>query len=342
MWRRGPESPRPPPARKSWAQGRAKSAFSRGHDRKRSSRAAGRDPRGAAREEPESMLGDIDPDFGDDAIAFIGLACRLPGAPDPEAFWRLLRDCANAITPASDRWDAGQRSEPDGPAGFWHGGFLDQIDRFDAAFFGISPREAITMDPQQRLMLELSWECLENARVAPDRLAGSQTGVFVGAISGDYSMVLDRRGPGSITAHTMTGLNRGMIANRVSYTLGLRGPSMTVDAAQSSSLVAVKMACESLRAGESTMAIAGGVHLNILAENSLSAAAFGGLSPDGRCFTFDARANGYVRGEGGGAVVLKPLRAAVGDGDPVICVIRGCAMNNAAATEGLTVPDPRA
>ncbi|HET8683769.1 MAG TPA: type I polyketide synthase, partial [Micromonosporaceae bacterium] len=271
-------------------------------------------------------------------VAVVGLACRLPGAPSPYAFWQLLREGRSAVTamPA----DRGQASAaaPDRP---WAGGFLDAVDLFDAGFFGISPREAVAMDPQQRLMLELSWEALEDAGVRPETLAGSRTGVFVGAIWDEYASILrtDRRRADH--RHAMTGSHRSIIANRISYRYGLRGPSMTIDTAQSSSLVAVHMACESLRQGECRLALAGGVNL-ILSEDSMAVAAaqFGGVSPDGRCHTFDARANGFVRGEGGGMVLLKPLETAVRDGDPVYCVIRGSAVNNDGATDGLTVPSP--
>jgi len=262
-------------------------------------------------------------------VAVVGMSCRLPGARDPEAYWQLLVAGREAITDV-----------PPGRPGtaVGRGGFLEHIDRFDPSFFGIAPREAAAMDPQQRLMLELSWEALENAGIVPGQLHGNAIGVFVGAISGDYAVLLDRQGPGAITSHTVTGLNRGVIANRISYTLGLRGPSLVVDTAQSSSLVAVHLACESLRRGESQAALAGGVHLNLLAEGSAGAAAFGALSPEGRCYAFDARANGYVRGEGGAVVVLKPLARAVADGDQVHCVILGSATGNDGTTEGLTVP----
>ncbi|UFQ18674.1 MULTISPECIES: type I polyketide synthase [Streptomyces] len=263
-------------------------------------------------------------------IAVVGMSCRLPGAQGPDAYWQLLDSGRSAIT---SEVPPGRRGTAVGP-----GGFLEHVDRFDPEFFGIAPREAAAMDPQQRLMLELSWEALEDAGTPPGRLHGTDTGVFVGAISGDYAVLLDRQGPGAITSHTVTGLNRGVIANRVSYTLGLRGPSLAVDTAQSSSLVAVHLACESLRRGESRTALAGGVHLNLLAEGTAGAVAFGGLSSDGRCFTFDARANGYVRGEGGAVVVLKPLARALADGDRVHCVILGSATGNDGATASLTVP----
>ncbi|MBF6049191.1 SDR family NAD(P)-dependent oxidoreductase [Streptomyces sp. NRRL B-1677] len=265
-----------------------------------------------------------------DAVAVVGLSCRLPGAPGPDAFWQLLESGHSAVTgPPADRLREGAL-----PAA---GGFLDRVDGFDPDFFGISPREAAAMDPQQRLLLELGWEALEDAGIPPRDLAGSAAGVFVGAIAHDYATLVHRDG-GAITRHTLTGLNGGMLANRISYTLGLQGPSMTVDTAQSSALVAVHLAAESVRRGECSVAIAGGVNLIITPESTLSVAEFGGLSPDGRCHTCDARANGYVRGEGGGLVVLKPLSAALADGDPVYCVVRGSAINNDGATNGLTVP----
>ncbi|MFD8009772.1 SDR family NAD(P)-dependent oxidoreductase [Streptomyces sp. NPDC059762] len=269
-----------------------------------------------------------------DPIAVVGLSCRLPQAADPAAFWRLLRDGRSAVTETpADRWTGMER-----PAGLRHGGFLDDVAGFDPAFFGISPREAAGMDPQQRLMLELAWEALEDAMIVPATLAGGRTGVFVGAIGDDYASLLRRRGPEASTPYSLTGTSKGVIANRISYTLGLRGPSLTVDTAQSSALVAVHLACESIASGESVTALAGGVNLNLATGAALETERFGGLSPDGRCHTFDARANGYVRGEGGGFVVLKPLSRALADGDTVYCVIRGTAVNNDGATDGLTVP----
>ncbi|HEX3323620.1 MAG TPA: type I polyketide synthase, partial [Solirubrobacterales bacterium] len=280
-------------------------------------------------------------------IAVVGLSCRLPGAPDPEAFWRLLASGEDAIggMPA-ERWEMAGRSFEEGlsaeDSGARFGAFLDQVDRFDPAFFDISPREAAAMDPQQRLVLELGWEALEDAGVAATAVRGHPAGVFLGAIAGDYGDIAQRRGSDAAGRHTVTGLQRSIIANRVSYALGLTGPSLTVDAAQSSSLVAVHLACESLRSGESELALAGGVHLNIDPGGALSASRFGGLSPEGRCYTFDKRANGYVRGEGGGVVVLKPLAAARADGDRIYCVIRGSAVNNDGGGDGLTVPSRRA
>ncbi|MGW5468826.1 type I polyketide synthase [Streptomyces chartreusis] len=269
-------------------------------------------------------------------IAVVGLSCRLPGAGNPEEFWELLSTGTSAITPVpEDRW---QTAPEDTGPGLRHGGFLDRVDTFDAGFFGIAPREARVMDPQQRLVLELAWEALENAGIVPATLRGSRTAVFVGTLRDDYAALLYQHGARTVTQHTMTGVNRGVIANRVSYHLGLRGPSLTVDSAQSSSLVAVHLACESLRSGESDAAVVAGVNLNILAEAAVAGERFGGLSPDGTTYAFDARANGFVRGEGGGAVVLKPLSRALADGDDVLGVIHASAVNNDGSTPGLTVP----
>uniref|UniRef100_UPI0038D20B53 type I polyketide synthase n=1 Tax=Streptomyces solicavernae TaxID=3043614 RepID=UPI0038D20B53 len=283
----------------------------------------------------------------DDSIAVIGLSCRLPGAPDPDAFWTLLREGANGITEApQDRWDTESLYDPDtslpGRMSTKWGGFLDRVGHFDPEFFGISPKEAAAMDPQQRLLLELSWEALENARIVPGTLHGTAAGVFVGAISSDYELLLHQGGRSAIDRHSLTGTQRSLIANRVSYTLGLRGPSLTVDSGQSSSLVGVHLACESLRRGESDIALAGGVNLNLAPEGTIGTSKFGAMSPDGRCYTFDERANGYVRGEGGGLVVLKPLAAALADGDPIRGVIRGSAVNNSGDATTLTTPDREA
>ncbi|WP_333764060.1 type I polyketide synthase [Streptomyces sp. IBSBF 2390] len=271
-------------------------------------------------------------------IAVIGMSCRLPGAGTPAAFWDLLTGGTDAITAVPEgRWGPEGRS-----LGAGRGGFLDAVDAFDAPFFGISPREAAAMDPQQRLVLELAWEALEDAGVVPATLRGSRTAVFVGTLRDDWTSLLYLHGADAVTQHTMTGVNRGVIANRVSYHLGLHGPSMTVDSAQSSSLVAVHLACESLRAGEADSALAAGVNLNLLAENVVTESRFGALSPDGTTYTFDARANGFVPGEGGGVVLLKPLSRALADRDRIYGVIRSSAVNNDGSTDGLTVPSPAA
>ncbi|WRZ87654.1 type I polyketide synthase [Streptomyces sp. NBC_01007] len=269
-------------------------------------------------------------------MAVIGLSCRLPQAPDPESFWQLLHAGRDAVTEApADRW-------PKERTAWRRGAFLDSVDEFDAAFFGISPREATAMDPHQRLMLELSWHALEDAGLVPARLAESRTGVFTGVITDDYASLTSRLGDDAVTAHTMTGLHRSIIANRVSYLLGLTGPSLTVDTGQSSSLVSVHLACESLRSGESTVALAGGVNLNLIPETTERIGRFGALSPDGRCYTFDSRANGYVRGEGGAVLVLKTLSRAIADGDPVRAVLLGSAVNNDGGGDTLTAPNGKA
>ncbi len=284
---------------------------------------------------------------GGSSIAVVGIACRLPGARDPEAFWQLLSDGRDAVSelPASrlalaglSEQDSAWKTDP----GTRYGAFLDGVEDFDAGFFGISPREAAAMDPQQRLALELAWEALEDARIAAASVRDQPVGVFLGAIADDYAHLAQRAGADSVDRYTLTGLHRSIIANRISYTLGLSGPSLTVDAGQSASLVAVHLACESLRRGESEMALAGGVHLNLDPLRALSASRFGGLSPDGRCYAFDARANGFVRGEGGGAVLLKPLEKARADGDRIRCVIRGGAVNNDGGGDGLTTPSREA
>ncbi|MFB9683539.1 SDR family NAD(P)-dependent oxidoreductase [Amycolatopsis plumensis] len=261
-------------------------------------------------------------------IAVVGMSCRLPGAAGPARLRRLLaegREAVGEVPPG--RW-------PDGD-GTGRGGFVSDVDGFDAAFFGVSPREAAAMDPQQRLVLELAWEACEDARIAPGTLRGSGTAVVIGAINGDYALLHDRLGAGP---HTLTGTHRSLIANRVSYVLGLRGPSLTVDSGQSSSLVAVHLAAEQLRRGTAAVALAGGVNLNLLAAGTETVDRFGALSPRGRCHTFDSRADGYVRGEGGGLVVLKPLSAALADGDRVHAVLLGGAVNNDGGGAGLTVP----
>ena len=283
-------------------------------------------------------------------IAVVGMSCRLPKAPDLPSFWRLLSDGASGITAVPpDRWDLGQVLGEDLSAAglassLRQGGFIDHVDCFDPSFFKISPREAEVMDPQQRLMLELSWEALEDAGIAPDSVRGRPASVFAGVIGSDYATLLHSRGTRAITQHAFTGLQRGIVANRVSHAFDLRGPSLTVDAGQSSSLIAVHLACESLRSGESELAIAGGVQLNLAPESAISAARFGVLSPDGRCYTFDSRANGFVRGEGGCVVVLEPLSRALAGSDPIYCVILGSAVNSDGAGDdaGLAVPNPDA
>ena len=277
-------------------------------------------------------------------IAIVGIGCRFPGgANSPGAFWRLLRDGGNAIAPVpANRWnaDAFHNQDPLQPGKIcsrW-GGFVEPMDQFDAAFFGISPREASRMDPQQRWLLEVAWEALEDGGQVPEALAGSKIGVFVGISSSDY-YDLQLRDRNSINAYTNLGGVYALAANRISYTLNATGPSLAIDTACSSALVAVHLACQSLWTGESTMALAGGVNAILRPELSIGFSQATMLSVDGRCHTFDARANGYVRGEGAGIVVLKPLSGALADRDPIYALIRGSAANQDGRTNGITVPN---
>jgi phthiocerol/phenolphthiocerol synthesis type-I polyketide synthase C len=270
----------------------------------------------------------------DEPIAIIGIGCRFPGADGPTAFWRLLSDGVDAITEIPpDRWDA----DASGNATTRWGGFLDQVDQFDPQFFGISPRESARMDPQQRLLLEVAWEALEDAGQVPERLAGGPTGVFIGISTNDYGN-LQLGQPALIDAYTGTGNALSIAANRLSYIHDFRGPSMAIDTACSSSLVAVHLACRSLREGECTLALAGGVNVILSPAIGVNFSRAGVMAADGRCKTFDARADGYVRGEGAGIVVLKPLSRALADGDPVYAVIRGSAINQDGRTNGLMAP----
>jgi acyl transferase domain-containing protein len=272
-------------------------------------------------------------------IAIVGLSCRFPGGVDgPAAFWRLLRDGTDAITDVpKDRWDVDVYYDPELSSPItmntrW-GGFIHGVDGFDPEFFGISYREACAMDPQQRLLLEAAWEALEHAGLSADQIAGSDTGVFVGGNAIDYYSLM--RNP---PTRGGSGVALSILANRLSHLFDLRGPSMTIDTACSSSLVAVDLACQSLRSGATRMALAGGVNLILSPVTTIAASQAGMMSPDGRCKTFDARANGYVRSEGCGLVVLKRLTDAVADGDHVLAVIRGSAANQDGRTGVLTAP----
>ncbi|MFF3194061.1 acyltransferase domain-containing protein [Streptomyces misionensis] len=270
-------------------------------------------------------------------VAIVGIGCRFPGGPDPDAFWRLLTEGRDAVGPVPAERRALLRDSVR-----W-GGFIDGIDRFDPLFFGISPREAVQMDPQQRLVLELAWEALEDAGIAPRGLVGSDTGVFMASCWGDYAALAHYRGPDSqITPHTATGMHDGIIANRVSYVLGLQGPSMAIDAACAGSLVSVHLGCQSIWMGESELVLAGGVNLSFVSDYYTAMDRMGALAPDGRCKTFDARADGYVRGEGAGVVVLAPLSVALERELPVYCLIKGSSANNDGASNGMTAPNPQA
>lgn len=262
-------------------------------------------------------------------VAIIGIGCRFPGADSPENYWKLLAEGRDAIRPAPDR---------NGLSANFRGGYLDGVDLFEPEFFGISGREAELMDPQQRLLAEVAWEALEYAGISPHGLAGSKTAVVVGISNLDYAR-LRPDGPSATDPHFATGNALSIAASRFSYVLDLRGPSWAVDTACSSSLVAVHQACRSLLAGECDLALAGGVNLILAPQLSAAFSNAGMLSPDGRCKTFDEGADGYVRGEGAGVVVLKRLEDAERDGDNILAVIRGSAVNQDGRSNGLTAPN---
>ena len=276
-------------------------------------------------------------------IAVIGIGSRFPGgANDPDSFWKLLQAGVDAIRQVpSNRWKADAYYDPEskGQIAIKEGGFLDEVDQFDAHYFGISPREANSMDPQHRLLLEVTVEALENAGCIPNRLAENRIGVFVGITNSDYVRLLHRLDdPALIDGYFVTGNLPNTAAGRVSYTLGLIGPSIAIDTACSSSLVAVHLACQSLRTGECDLTLAAGVNLMLSPDASIALSRAQMLSPDGRCKAFDAAANGYGRGEGCGVVVLKRLSAALRDKDHILAVIRASAVNQDGPSGGFTVP----
>ena len=282
-------------------------------------------------------------------IAIVGMACRMPGGADsPDSFWEFLDRGGDGISdvPAS-RWDIGRYYDPSpdapGRMSTRRGGFLDGVDQFDPVFFGISPREAAALDPQQRLLLEVSWEAIEHAGRAPGSLTGSETGVYFGITTYDYLQTqMQQVDPADLDAYSLTGNASTFAAGRLSYWLGLNGPSLSVDTACSSSLVGLHLACQSLRSGETSMALAGGVNLLLSPEWFVVASKAHMLAADGRCKTFDASADGYVRSEGCGVVVLKRLSDAMADGDRVLAVIRGSAVNQDGRSSGITVPNAAA
>ena len=284
----------------------------------------------------------VDPD---EPIAIVGMSCRFPGGVDsPEAFWRLLREGGDAISEVpGDRWDLSAWYDPDPEASgkmyVRAGGFLSDVSQFDPRFFGISPREAESMDPQQRLMLEVAWEALERAGQSPEALRNTKTGVFVGISHSDYARLILEGGATAVDAWFASGTELNVTPGRIAYTLGLQGPALAVDTACSSSLVALHLACQSLRRGESTMALAGGVNLMLSPEPMVAGCRARMLAPDGRCKTFDASANGYARAEGAGVLVLERLSDALAKGRPVLAVIRGSAVNQDGPSSGLTVPN---
>jgi acyl transferase domain-containing protein/acyl carrier protein len=281
----------------------------------------------------------------DETIAIIGMGCRFPGGVvDPSSYWRLLCDGLDAIREIpADRWDVDALYDPDpeapGKIATRWGGFVDGIDRFDPHAFGISPREAASMDPQQRLLLEVGWEALEHAGYAPDGVAESPTGVFVGICNGDYYQMLMDCDPATVDAYAATGSAHSVASGRLSYLLGLRGPSLSVDTACSSSLVSVHLAVQSLHAGECRMALAGGVNAILNPRTSIALSRAKMMAADGRCKAFDASADGFVRSEGCGLVVLKRLSDAEADGDRILALIRGSAVNQDGRSNGLTAPN---
>jgi acyl transferase domain-containing protein/acyl carrier protein len=272
-----------------------------------------------------------------DPVALVGIGCRFPGGDGPDEFWELLRDGRDAVRePPTER-----EALRDGGRPSRRGAFLDGVDRFDAAFFGISPREAAEMDPQQRLLLEVAWEALEDGGIPASALAGEPVGVFVGVSGADYFDLLMSAagGPGRYAA---TGGATSLVPNRLSYALDLRGPSVAVDTACSSSLVAVHLACQALRTGDCDLALAGGVNLVLRPEPSEALERLGMLSDGGRCRPFDDDADGFVRGEGAGVVVLKRLADARADGDPVYALVRGSAVGSDGRSNGVLAPNGKA
>ena len=281
-----------------------------------------------------------------DNIAIIGMGCRFPKADTPEAFWHLMNHGIDAITEIpADRWNVQQLydSQPATPGKMntrW-GGFLSQVDGFDPLFFNISPREAERMDPQQRLFLEVAWEALENAGLATDKLAGTQTGVFTAMAVVNYDQLLYKNVADltQISAYDGIGTTLSLASSRLSYLLDLKGPSLAIETACSSSLVAVHLACQSLRTGETNLCVVGGVNLILTPELNIVFSQARMMSPDGRCKTFDASANGYVRGEGCGVVILKRLSDALRDKDNILATIKGSAVNQDGLSNGITAPN---
>jgi amino acid adenylation domain-containing protein len=281
----------------------------------------------------------------DEPVAIVGVGCRFPGAGDPEAYWRLLADRVDAMSEVPpERWDIDEFYDPQpnvpGKMVSRFAGFVGDVAGFDPQFFGVAPREAPFIDPQQRLFLEVAWEALEDAGIPPGRLAGTQTGVYVGVSGSDYSQRMLRDAePEDIAPYLGTGNAHSAIAGRLAYLLGLHGPNLAVDTACSSSLVAVHLACQALRSGECDAALAGGVNLLLAPEGSIVFSLAGMLAPDGRSKAFDAAADGYGRGEGAGALVLKRLSDAIDANDRVLAVIRGSAINQDGRSQGLSAPN---
>jgi len=280
----------------------------------------------------------------DEPIAIVAVSCRFPGAPDPEAFWEVLSGGVDVIREVpEDRFDIDEFYDPDpevaGKTYTRFGGFLDGIDGFDPEFFGISPREAVWIEPQQRLMLETVWEGLERAGYAPSALRGSRTGIFAGVGANEYAHLLSSESIDKIEPYFITGNALNAISGRVAFAMGFEGPAVAVDTACSSALVAVHQAVQALHSGDCDLALAGGVNVLLSPVTTIAASRARMLSPVGRCKTFDSSADGYVRSEGCGILVLKRLSDAERDGDRVLAVIPGSAVNQDGASSGLTVPN---
>lgn len=301
---------------------------------------------GTPERRPAAEASDPPPTLRPEPVAIIGVGCRFPGADTPEAFWLLLREGVDAITemkPGRRDADALFEHDSDAPGEVntrW-GGFLEHVEQFDPDFFNISRREAALIDPQQRILLEVAWEALEDAGLVAEKLAGTRAGVFIGISTNDYGR-MQGNDPAHADAYAATGNAFSIAANRLSYAFDFRGPSMAVDTACSSSLVAVHLACQSLSRGECSLALVGGVNLILSPAITMNFRKARMMAADGRCKTFDARADGYVRGEGAGVVVLKPLSRALADGDPIYSVICGSAVNQDGRTNGLMAPNGRA
>jgi acyl transferase domain-containing protein/acyl carrier protein len=294
---------------------------------------SGAAPEPAAADRPRAASGPGQP------IAIVGIGCRFPSAGNVDELWELLVEGRSAISSIPpDRRELSDDDGADRDPATTRGGWISQVDRFDCGFFGISPREANFMDPQQRLVLEVTSEALDDAGIARSALAGTPTATVVGASTTDYALLQLAAGL-DVDAYMATGGSLSIIANRIAYSLDLHGPSYTVDTACSSSLVAIHLACQSIWSGESALALAGGVNLMLSSRPTAALRALGALSPDGVCRPFDAQANGYVRGEGAGMFVLKPLQQAARDRDRVYAAILGTAVNSNGASNGLTAPN---
>lgn len=276
-------------------------------------------------------------------IAVVGIGCRFPGAEDQDELWRNLMEGVDAVTEVpSSRWDVFEYFDPDpnapGKSYTKWGGFIDNVDMFDAAFFGITPREATALDPQQRLLLEMAWLALEDANIAPTSVADTRMGVYVGICCNDYMEIIRRSVGAGAEAYALSGTAHSMAGGRVSYFLGAQGPNVSIDTACSSSLVAIHLAVKALREGECDSALAGGINVSLEPTPTVMTSRARMMSPTGRCHAFDAAADGYVRSEGVGLIVLKRLSDAQRDGDRILSLIRGVAINQDGRSSGLTAP----